>query len=141
MEQRLSLITLAVADMARARRFYEEGLGWRPLQVLDEVAFYQLPGLGLALFQRQAIEADAHRRIDGVFSGMSVAINERSEAAVDAVFAEVVAAGGSILKSPGRTDWGGYSGYFADVDGHTWEVAHNPACTIHSDGGTSFALA
>ena len=141
MEQRLSLVTLAVADLSRARSFYEEGLGWTPLQAADEVAFYQLPGLAFGLFERAAFEADARRRIDGAFSGMALAINQRSRPEVDALFAEVKAAGAEILKPPEETPWGGYSGYFTDLDGHTWEVAHNPFCVIEADGSTSFAPA
>jgi predicted lactoylglutathione lyase len=138
MEQRISLITLGVADLVRARRFYEDALGWTPLQALDEVAFYQLPGLGLALFQRAALEEDARRPIDGTFSGVAVAINQRSREEVDALIAEAHVAGAAILKPPEATSWGGYSGYFADLDGHVWEVAHNPGCTIHPDGTTTF---
>ena len=74
MEQRLSLITLGVADLARARGFYERGLGWTPLHTADEIAFYQLPGLAFGLFERKALEADANRRIDGAFSGIALAI-------------------------------------------------------------------
>ena len=141
MEQRLSLITLGVADLARARAFYEQGLGWSPLNAMDEVAFYQLPGLVLALFERKALEVDANRRIDGVFSGVALAINQRSRAEVDALFTEVLAAGAAVLKLAEETPWGGYSGYFADLDGHAWEVAHNPFCTIHEDGSTTFPAA
>jgi predicted lactoylglutathione lyase len=141
MDQRLSLITLAVADLARARGFYEQGLGWTPLQAMDEIAFYQLPGLAFGLFERKALEADANRRIDGAFSGIALAINQRSREDVDALFAQAKAAGGEILKAAEETSWGGYSGYFADLDGHTWEVAHNPFCIIHPDGSTTFAPA
>jgi len=88
MDQRASLITLGVADVARARRFYEDGLGWRPLSAMDEIAFYQLPGLGFALFERRALEADAGRPIDGAFSGFAIAINERSRADVDTTIAQ-----------------------------------------------------
>jgi predicted lactoylglutathione lyase len=140
MEQRLSLITLGVADLARARAFYERGLGWTVLNAMEEVAFYQLPGLVFALFERKALEVDANRRIDGVFSGVAVAINQRSRDEVDALFAEAVAAGATILKAAEETPWGGYSGYFADPDGHAWEVAHNPFCTIHADGSTTFPV-
>jgi hypothetical protein len=138
MDQRLSLITLAVADLDRARRFYEDGLGWRPLHALDEVAFYQLPGLAFGLFERKAMEEDARRPIDGTFSGITLAINERSRVAVDALMAQAQAAGGVILKPAHTASWGGYSGYFTDLDGHTWEVAHNPNSTIHPDGSTTF---
>lgn len=138
MEQRASLITLGVADVARARRFYEDGLGWRPLTAMDEIAFYQLPGLGFALFERSALEVDAGRPVDGAFSGFAIAINERSKADVEATLAQAVAAGGRVTKPAEDTSWGGYSGYFADPDGHAWEVAWNPHCTIHPDGSTTF---
>src|SRR5687768_7416580 len=114
MDQRLSLITLGVADLDRARRFYEDGLGWTPLSALDEVAFYQLPGLGFALFERGALEVDAGRPIDGAFSGFAIAINERSKADVDRTIAQAVAAGGRVTKAAQDAAWGGYSGYFAD---------------------------
>jgi catechol 2,3-dioxygenase-like lactoylglutathione lyase family enzyme len=138
MDQRISLITLGVADLARARRFYEEGLGWTPLQALDEVAFYQLPGIGFALFEKKALEVDAGRAIDGAFSGLSIAINERSREDVDSTIGQAVAAGGRVTKAAEDTAWGGYSGYFADPDGHAWEVACNPGCVIHPDGSTTF---
>jgi catechol 2,3-dioxygenase-like lactoylglutathione lyase family enzyme len=138
MDQRVSLITLGVADLALARRFYEDGLGWTPLSALDEVAFYQLPGLGFALFERKALEADAGRPVDGGFSGLAIAINERSKADVDRTIAQAVAAGGRITKPAEDAPWGGYSGYFADPDGHAWEVAWNPGCVIRADGSTTF---
>lgn len=138
MDQRISLLTLGVADLGRARRFYEQGLGWAPLQALDEVVFYQLPGMGLALFERKALEVDAGRTIDGAFSGVAIAINERSAAEVDRILAQALAAGGVITKPAEPASWGGYSGYFADPDGHAWEVAWNPGCTIHPDGTTTF---
>lgn len=139
MEQRLSLITLGVDDLARSRAFFEQGLDWRPGTVAEGVCFYQLPGLGLALFGREDLAEDAQRPVDGRFSGITLAINERSRADVDATFAQALAAGATALKAPREVFWGGYSGYFADLDGHTWEVAHNPGCTIHADGATTFA--
>lgn len=138
MEQRLSLITLGVDDLARSRAFFEAGLGWTPGSVAEGVCFYQLPGLGLALFGRQALAEDARRPIDGGFSGVTLAINERSRADVERTVDQALAAGARLLKAPEEVFWGGYSGYFADLDGHTWEVAHNPGCTIHPDGSTSF---
>jgi catechol 2,3-dioxygenase-like lactoylglutathione lyase family enzyme len=138
MDQRASLITLGVDDLARARRFYEDGLGWTPLNALEDVCFYQLPGLGLALFDRKALAADAQRPVDGRFSGVTIAINMPSPEDVDRVFAEAMAAGATALKPPIKVFWGGYAGYFADPDGHVWEVAHNPGCTIHPDGSTTF---
>lgn len=138
MDQRLSLITLGVDDLPRARRFYEQGLGWSPVSAQAEVCFYQLPGLALGLFDRQALAHDAQRPIDGGFSGVTLAINGRDRAEVDATYAEALAAGATALKAPEPVFWGGYSGYFADPDGHVWEVAHNPGSIIGPDGGTRF---
>lgn len=134
MEQRISLITLGVDDLARARRFYEEGLGWVPKATPDGVVFYQLAGIALALFGRADLAKDAHHPVDGKFSGITIAINQRSEADVDAVLAQAEAAGATILKPAEKVFWGGYSGYFADPDGHVWEVALNPEWTINDDG-------
>ena len=134
MEQRISLITLGVDDLARARRFYEEGLGWQPRDAPEGVVFYQLPGIAMALFGRKDLADDAHHPVDGRFSGITIAINQRSEADVDAVLAQAAAAGATILKRAERVFWGGYSSYFADPDGHVWEVAVNPQWTINEDG-------
>lgn len=138
MDQRLSLITLGVDDLPRAREFYETGLGWRAVSATEDVCFYQLPGLALGLFGRAALAEDARRPIDGTFSGVTIAINEPTPAAVDATFAEALAAGAVPLKAPEPVFWGGYSGYFADLDGHVWEVAHNPGSVIGADGSTTF---
>ena len=128
MEARISLITLGVSDLDRARRFYAEGLKL-PLQPesTPEVAFFGLHGLWLGLYPRSALAADA--RLDPAgsgFGGITLAHNVRTKDAVFAVLAEAMAAGGSILKPAGNTDWGGFSGYFADPDGYPWEVAWNP---------------
>lgn len=134
MEQRISLITLGVDDLTRSRRFYEQGLGWAPKATADDVVFYQLPGIALALFDREALAEDTRHQIDGTFSGVTIAINQRSEADVDAVLAQAEAAGATILKPAEKVFWGGYSGYFADPDGHVWEVALNPHWTLNEDG-------
>ncbi|QZT58865.1 VOC family protein [Mycolicibacterium austroafricanum] len=134
MEQRVSLITLGVDDLVRARRFYEQGLGWVPKAAPEGVVFYQLPGIALALFGRDDLAQDAHLPVDGRFSGITIAINQRTEADVDAVLAQAEAAGATILKPAEKVFWGGYSGYFADPDGHVWEVALNPEWTINDDG-------
>ena len=142
MEQRLSLITLGVADLARSRRFYEDGLGWTKGNPHDEVAFYQLNGLVLALWARAELAEDA--RVDdtgATFGGMTLAFNTRSRDEVDEVLAEVEAAGGTILKPAEEQPWGGYSGYFADPDGHPWEVAHNSDWPVDADGRTSLGSA
>ncbi len=135
MEQRISLITLGVADLARSRRFYEEGLGWRPGYTSEEVVFYQAGGLVLALFPRAELLADARLADTGPgVGGIVLAHNVRTREEVDSVLAEAAAAGAAILKPAEEASWGGYTGYFADPDGHAWEVAWNPHWTIEADG-------
>ena len=134
MDQRISLVTLGVADLARSRAFYEEGLGWTPADAPEGVVFYQLPGMAFALFGRDELAADARHPVDGAFSGITLACNQRSEEDVDGVLAEAEAAGARILKPAERVFWGGYSGYFADPDGHVWEVAYNPGWSLADDG-------
>jgi catechol 2,3-dioxygenase-like lactoylglutathione lyase family enzyme len=140
MEQRLSLITLGVADLGRARRFYEDGLGWTKGNDEDEVAFYQLNGLILAVWTRADLAEDANVVDTGAtFSGISIAFNTRSHDEVDEVLAQAESAGGTILKAGEEQVWGGYSGYFADPDGHPWEVAWNPGWSIDEAGRISLA--
>jgi uncharacterized protein len=135
MEQRLSVVTLGVADLERSRRFYEEGLGWRRGNRHAEVVFFQLPGMVLALFGRSDLAADAKLpAAGGGFGGITLAYCTRSREEVDAVLAEAAAAGATILKPAEDAFWGGYSGYFADPDGHPWEVAWNPEWTLADDG-------
>lgn len=136
MEQRLSLVTLGVADVAAARRFYEEGLGWKPSsQSNPNIAFFPLGGMVLALYQRAALAEDARLPADGSgFGGITLAYNGRSREEVDAVMAKTVAAGATVLKPAQEVFWGGYSGYVADPDGHPWEVAWNPFWDIAEDG-------
>jgi catechol 2,3-dioxygenase-like lactoylglutathione lyase family enzyme len=135
MEQRLSLVTLGVADVARARRFYEEGLGWRRANEHDEVVFYQVGGMVLALWRRDALAQDAQVQSAGSgFRGIALAYNTRAKAEVDAVLAEAEAAGGRIVKPAQDAFWGGYTGYFADPDDHLWEVAWNPHWEVAADG-------
>jgi catechol 2,3-dioxygenase-like lactoylglutathione lyase family enzyme len=138
MEQRMSLVTLGVADLRRARRFYENGLGWKPGFASDEVVFYETGGPIIALWNRRDLAADAQIEDDeSTFGGIALAHNVRSRADVDAVLAEAAAAGAALLKSAEETAWGGYSGYFADLDGHLWEVAWNPAWRIAENGGVT----
>ena len=134
MDQRISLVTLGVADLARSRAFYEEGLGWVPADAPDGVVFFQLPGMAFALFGRDDLADDARHPVDGTFSGITLACNQRTEADVDAVLAQAEASGARILKPAERVFWGGYSGYFADPDGHVWEVAYNPGWSLAEDG-------
>ena len=135
MEQRLSMVTLGVADLARARRFYEEGLGWKRANKHDQVVFYQAGGMVLGLFGRDALAADAQVPSAGSgFRGIALAYNTRDRNEVDAVLAEAEAAGGRIVKPAQDAFWGGYSGYFADPDGHLWEIAWNPDWSLAEDG-------
>lgn len=135
MEQRLSLVTLGVADLRRARRFYENGLGWKPGFASDDVVFYETGGPIIGLFGRRELAADAQLEDDdATFGGLALAHNVRSRGEVDDVLKEAEQAGAAILKSGEDTPWGGYSGYFADPDGHLWEVAFNPAWKIGPDG-------
>lgn len=138
MEQRLSLITLGVTDLARARAFYEDGLGFAKDNDEDDIAFYQLPGMVLALWSRAGLAEDMGLPDSGAtFSGIALAQNVGSPDEVDAVIARAAEAGATVLKPATRTDWGGYSGYIADPDGHPWEIAHNPYWTVHEDGSTT----
>ncbi len=136
MEPRVTLITLGVADLERALRFYRDGLGWVPssASVEGDVAFFQAGGLVLGLWSRDELARDAALPRDDGWGAVALAHNVGSREAVDGVVATMVRAGGTLLKSPVATDWGGYSGYVADPDGHPWEVAHNPFWPIEADG-------
>lgn len=143
MDQRFSMVTLGVADMAASVAFYE-ALGWRrspPL--LESVAFFQGPGVILSLYGWDALAADAGlaappRRPDpGGFHGASLAYLARDKAEVDAVTARARAAGARILKQPQDAFWGGYHAYFADPDGHLWEPAWNPGVDLDAEGRAS----
>lgn len=133
MEQRLSLITLGVTDLTASRRFYE-ALGWTPGFSNEEVVFFQLGGMVLALWSRDELLKDARLPAPGAPGAVALAYNTRTRADVDRTLLEAQEAGARILKPGTDTPWGGYSGYFADPDGHPWEVAHNPAWTIQPDG-------
>lgn len=128
MEPRLSLVTLGVSDLPRARTFYEEGLGL-PVQpqTTDDVVFFGLRGMWLALWSRQSLAEDAGVSSEGSgFRGMALAHNVRSRAEVDTLLAQAERAGATIVRPPQEVFWGGYTGYFTDPDGHLWEVAWNP---------------
>jgi catechol 2,3-dioxygenase-like lactoylglutathione lyase family enzyme len=134
MEQRVSLVTLGVADLARARAFYES-LGWTTGAAPgDDVVFFQTGGTILALWSRERLAEDSGVADAGGWGGVTLAHNVRSPAEVDAVMATAEQAGAAIARSAGSTFWGGYSGVFLDPDGHPWEVAHNPYWTIRDDG-------
>jgi catechol 2,3-dioxygenase-like lactoylglutathione lyase family enzyme len=134
-EQRLSLVTLGVADLDRAREFYE-ALGWRRGDDNDDVVFFQAGGMVLALWDRSALAEDSRVDDTGGWGGMALALNVRSPEEVDDVLEEARVAGAVIGRSGAETFWGGYSGVFVDPDGHPWEVAHNPFWTVTDDGRT-----
>lgn len=135
MEQRLSLVTLGVADLDASLRFYE-ALGWQRGNDNPHVVFFQLNAMVMALWSRTALAEDAGLAVnERGFGGIALAYNARSKEEVDAVLSEADRAGARILKPAEETFWGGYSGYFADPDGHPWEVAWNPGWTIGEDGG------
>jgi predicted lactoylglutathione lyase len=134
MDQRLSLITLGVHDLGRARAFYE-ALGWRSgAGPDDDVVFFQGPGMIVALWDRARLAEDSAVEDTGGWGGVTLAYNTRDQAEVDAVIADARAAGATIGREPGTTFWGGYSGVFIDLDGHPWEVAHNPGWHIDDEG-------
>jgi uncharacterized protein len=134
MEQRVSLITLGVRDLARARAFYE-ALGWTTRAApQDDVAFFQAGGMVVALWDRAQLAEDSGVEDSGGWGGVTLAHNVRSPGEVDAVIEEARAAGAGIVRDPAETFWGGYSAAFTDPDGHPWEVAHNPRWTIRDDG-------
>ena len=129
MEQRISLVTLGVRDLGRARAFYE-AIGWTGAQQPDdEVAFFQASGMIFGLWTALGGHGAP---------GIELAHNVRSPEEVDAVLAEAERAGAMIVRPAAHADWGGYAGAFADLDGYVWEVAHNPGWTLASDGSVRF---
>ena len=134
MEQRVSLITLGVLDVHRARAFYER-LGWQGQEV-QETVFFQAGGIAVTLWGRDKLALDSgvtdERAAD--FSGVALAHNVRSEAEVDEVIEAAQAAGATVTRPPAKTFYGGYAGVFADLDGHLWEIAHNPGFPLDEDG-------
>ena len=127
MQARISMITLGVRDLEAAIQFYEKGLGFPRLESPPEVAFFTLNGTWLGLYSRTALAADATVSPEGEgFEAFTLAHNVNSEKEVDAVVTQAVNAGATLVKPPQKVFWGGYSGYFKDLDGHLWEVAHNP---------------
>jgi predicted lactoylglutathione lyase len=137
MKQRLSLVTLGVADLGRSRQFYE-ALGWKTAAAPDDdVVFFQAGGMILALWSRSMLAEDSGVQDSGGWGGVTLAHNVRSPEEVDSVIEEARAAGATIRREGAETFWGGYSGVFVDPDGHPWEVAHNPGWTLGDDGSIS----
>ncbi|MEV0459290.1 VOC family protein [Catellatospora methionotrophica] len=134
MEQRISIVTLGVAELGRARTFYER-LGWRG-QEIEQTVFFQTGGIAVVLWARDKVAADAGVQDPGGdgFGGICLAHNVRDRAEVDAIMAVAAGAGATATKAAQETFYGGYAGFFADPDGHVWEVAHNPGFTLAEDG-------
>lgn len=134
MQQRLSVVTLGVSDLNRAREFYE-AMGWQVGAAEGEIVFFQLNGLILALYPHDALAEDAQAPLaPAAVARMTLAQNVESPEQVDAVLVLAEQAGGRITKPGQKVFWGGYSGYFADPDGHLWEIAHNPFWSIDDQG-------
>ncbi|MFK4811987.1 VOC family protein [Devosia sp. ZW T5_3] len=134
MQQQIAIITLGIADLARSRRFYVDGFGWKPAFENDEIIFYQMNGFVLGTFSKAALEKDMNRtglRSPGAFS---LAHNVRSQEEVDDVMQSLLAAGGTLLRAADAPPHGGFRGYVADPDDHAWEVAWNPDWTIDEQG-------
>ena len=134
MDQRISIVTLGVADIGRARAFYER-LGWHGQEV-EETVFFQAGGLAVVLWHEDKLADDAGlpRAAGQRFRGISLAQNVRSAAEVDAVVTAAERAGAVVTRRPAPTFYGGYAGYFTDPEGHAWEIAHNPGFTLADDG-------
>jgi uncharacterized protein len=136
-EQRVSLITLGVRDLKRARAFYE-ALGWKSrADPDDDVVFFQAGGVVVALWDRTELAEDSGVEDSVGWGGITPAHNVRSPEEVDAIIAEAEAAGARIARPGAETFWGGYSGVFIDPDGHPWEIAHNPHWTLAEDGSVT----
>ena len=136
----IGVATFAVKDLAASRRFYVDGMGWTPVFDDNDVIFFQMNGFVFALFARDSYLKDSHLTEAGTgASNLALMANDNAEA--DQIFAAAVKAGAKALKKPEKTFWGGYSGYFADFDGHVWEVAHNPFWPIDSKGHVTYQAA
>ena len=136
MEQRLTIITLGVADVKRATEFYEEKFGWKKAPSSnDNITFFRLNGIMLSLFKRESLAEDATVRstVTG-FKGFTLAWNARSQAEVDALVGDLKSKGVTVVKEPQQVFWGGYSAYVADVDDNLWEIAFNPFLTLDEHG-------
>ena len=139
MEQRISLITLGVADVARSRAFYE-ALGWKVgVDAGAEIAFFQVGPMVFSLWNRKQLAEESGVEDPGGWGGVTLAYNVRSLEGVDAVLDQAKAAGATIAKPAERMFWGGYAGTFLDLDGHAWQVAHNPSWPLSEDGAVTLA--
>ena len=136
MKQSISLVTIAVNDFAKELEFYRDTLGWKPFNVIEgTIAFFNVGSLILSLCEYKELSADVGGELTTTPPlGITLALNLPDESSVDAVFAELQAAGATIIKQPVKASWGGYSGYFADPEGHLWELAYNPQFQYDTSG-------
>ena len=141
MEQRLSMITLGVSDLQRSKAFYEQVVGWKSAPGPEGIVFFDLGGLVFSLYPLVDLVKDMNAgevsSPDPAYHGFALAHNCRTKEEVDSIFSRLKANGATIVKDPEEVFWGGYSGYFADPDGHSWEVAYNPYWSIREDGSIS----
>ncbi len=127
MKPYISMITLGVRDLAASAKFYEEDLGFPRMESPPDIAFFTLNGTWLGLYGREALAEDATVSAEGHgFQSFTLSHNVQSEAEVDEIVGHAIDAGATLVKKPQKAPWGGYSGYFKDLDGHLWEIAHNP---------------
>ena len=127
MKPRISMITLGVGNLSKSVEFYEKGLGFPRMESPPEVAFFTLNCTWLGLYSRHALAEDANVSAEGHgFESFTISHNVESETEVDEIINQAVKAGATLVKNPQKVSWGGYSGYFKDLDDHLWEVAHNP---------------
>jgi uncharacterized protein len=139
MRQRVTVVTLGVRDLSRARRFYE-ALGWKSgAGPADDVVFFQAGEMVLALWDRARLAEDSCVEDAPGWGGVTLALNLASPGEVDVVTEQARAAGATIGREPAETFWGGYSSVFIDPDGHPWEIAHNPHWTLTVDGGVQLS--
>jgi uncharacterized protein len=139
MQQQISLITLGVADPTRSKAFYLDGFGWEPVFEMEDIAFYQMNGLVLGLWDNAQLAEDMNRPVAAPGS-LALAHNLGSREEVDAAIARLLAAGASLLREADEPPHGGYRGYIADPDGHAWEIALNPAWAIDAEGHVTFGV-
>lgn len=140
MQQQISVITLGVAELARSRRFYVEGFGWRPVLENEEIIFYQMNGFVLGTWLRAALEADMNRPGLQSLGAFALAHNVGAQTEVAPVMERLAAAGGTILRPADAPVHGGFRGYVADPDDHAWEIAWNPAWRIDERGLVTFGI-